>query len=61
MTSFVTTQGWSRDRQFMALSLLLGFSMASMFCYVTGAPKVITQNYGLSAQQFGALIEFERF
>lgn len=46
----------SRDRRFMALSLLLGFSMASMFCYVTGAPKVITQNYGLSAQQFGALI-----
>lgn len=46
----------SRDRHFMALSLLLGFSMASMFCYVTGAPKVITQNYGLSAQQFGALI-----
>ncbi len=40
----------------MAFSLLLGFSMASMFCYVTGAPKVITQNYGLSAQQFGALI-----
>ncbi|HEY5754857.1 MAG TPA: multidrug effflux MFS transporter [Steroidobacter sp.] len=46
----------SRDRHFMAFSLLLGFSMASMFCYVTGAPKVITQNYGLSAQQFGALI-----
>lgn len=46
----------TRDRHFMALSLLLGFSMASMFCYVTGAPKVITQNYGLSAQQFGALI-----
>jgi len=45
-----------RDRRFMALSLLLGFSMASMFCYVTGAPKVITTNYGLSAQQFGALI-----
>jgi DHA1 family bicyclomycin/chloramphenicol resistance-like MFS transporter len=40
----------------MALSLLLGFSMASMFCYVTGAPTVITQNYGLSAQQFGSLI-----
>lgn len=46
----------SRDRHFMAFSFLLGFSMASMFCYVTGAPKVITQNYGLSAQQFGALI-----
>lgn len=46
----------SRDSRFMALSLLLGFSMASMFCYVTGAPTVITQNYGLSAQQFGLLI-----
>lgn len=46
----------TRDRRFMSLSLLLGFSMAAMFCYVTGAPKVITQNYGLSAQQFGALI-----
>lgn len=46
----------ARDRHFMALSLLLGFSMGSMFSYVTGAPTVITQNYGLSAQQFGALI-----
>ncbi|HEY0682337.1 MAG TPA: multidrug effflux MFS transporter [Steroidobacter sp.] len=46
----------TRDRHFMALSLLLGFSMTSMFCYVTGAPRVITENYGLSAQQFGALI-----
>lgn len=46
----------SRDRRFMVLSLLLGLSMASMFCYVTGAPTVITENYGLSAQQFGALI-----
>lgn len=45
-----------RDRQFMALSLLLGFSMGSMFCYVTGAPRVLTDNYGLSAEQFGALI-----
>ncbi|WP_322111028.1 multidrug effflux MFS transporter [Steroidobacter sp.] len=45
-----------RDRQFMALSLLLGFSMGSMFCYVTGAPRVLTQNYGLSAEQFGGLI-----
>lgn len=45
-----------RDRRFIAYSLLLGFSMASMFCYVTGAPRVITQNYGLSPQQFGWLI-----
>jgi DHA1 family bicyclomycin/chloramphenicol resistance-like MFS transporter len=46
----------ARDRRFILFSLLLGFSMASMFSYVIGAPKVITQNYGLSAQQFGALI-----
>lgn len=45
-----------RDRRFIAYSLLLGFSMASMFCYVTGAARVITQNYGLSPQQFGGLI-----
>lgn len=46
----------TRDGHFMALSLVLGFSMGSMFCYVTGAPKVITHNYGLSPQQFGWLI-----
>jgi DHA1 family bicyclomycin/chloramphenicol resistance-like MFS transporter len=46
----------ARDRNFIAYSLLLGFAMASMFSYVTGAPRVITDNYGLSAQQFGWLI-----
>ena len=46
----------ARDRHFIAYSLLLGFSMASMFSYVTGAPRVITENYGLSPQQFGWLI-----
>jgi MFS transporter, DHA1 family, multidrug resistance protein len=45
-----------RNRQFIAYSLLLGFSMASMFSYVTGAARVITENYGLSPQQFGWLI-----
>lgn len=44
------------NQRFIAYSLLLGFSMASMFCYVTGAPRVITHNYGLSPQQFGWLI-----
>jgi MFS transporter, DHA1 family, multidrug resistance protein len=50
-----------RDRQFIAYSLLLGFAMASMFCYVTGAPLVITANYGLTPQQFGALIGMNGF
>lgn len=50
-----------RDRQFVAYSLILGFAMASMFCYVTGAPLVITANYGLTPQQFGALIGLNGF
>ena len=50
-----------RDRQFIAYSLLMGFAMASMFCYVTGAPLVITANYGLTPQQFGALIGLNGF
>jgi DHA1 family bicyclomycin/chloramphenicol resistance-like MFS transporter len=50
-----------RDRQFIAYSLLLGFAMGSMFCYVTGAPLVITANYGLTPQQFGALIGLNGF
>lgn len=50
-----------RDRQLIAYSLLLGFAMASMFCYVTGAPLVITANYGLTPQQFGALIGMNGF
>jgi DHA1 family bicyclomycin/chloramphenicol resistance-like MFS transporter len=50
-----------RDRVFIAYSLLLGFAMASMFCYVTGAPLVITANYGLTPQQFGALIGMNGF
>lgn len=45
-----------RNRQFVACSLLMGFAMASMFCYVTGAPLVITTNYGLTPQQLGSLI-----
>ena len=50
-----------RDRQFIAYSLIIGFAMASMFCYVTGAPLVITANYGLTPQQFGALIGLNGF
>jgi DHA1 family bicyclomycin/chloramphenicol resistance-like MFS transporter len=50
-----------RDRVFIAYSLLLGFAMASMFCYVTGAPLVITANYGLTPQQFGSLIGMNGF
>lgn len=50
-----------RDRQFIGYSLLMGFSMASMFCYVTGAPLVIPANYGLTPQQLGSLIGMNGF
>jgi MFS transporter, DHA1 family, multidrug resistance protein len=44
------------DRVFVGYSLLGGFGMGSMFSYVTGAPTVLTQVYGLSTRQFGWLI-----
>jgi MFS transporter, DHA1 family, multidrug resistance protein len=45
-----------RDRILLGYSLVMGFSMGSMFCYVTGAPTVLTSHYGLTPQQFGGLI-----
>ena len=35
--------------------------MGALFTYVTGAPTVLTQRYGLSPQQFGALIGLNGF
>jgi MFS transporter, DHA1 family, multidrug resistance protein len=49
------------DRAFMGYTLLSGFSMGALFCYVTGAPTVMTARYGLSAQQFGLLIGLNGF
>jgi DHA1 family bicyclomycin/chloramphenicol resistance-like MFS transporter len=45
-----------RDRMFVGYTMITGFSMAALFCYVTGAPTVMTAQYGLSARQFGLLI-----
>lgn len=44
------------DRRLVGYSLLGGFGFGAMFSYVTGAPIVLTQRYGLSPQQFGGLI-----
>ena len=49
------------DRVFVGYSLLGGFGMAGMFSYVTGAPTVLTQVYGLSTRQFGWLIGLNGF
>jgi MFS transporter, DHA1 family, multidrug resistance protein len=50
-----------RDRAFVGYTMISGFSMAALFCYVTGAPTVMTAHYGLSAEQFGLLIGLNGF
>jgi MFS transporter, DHA1 family, multidrug resistance protein len=44
------------DRVFIGYSLVTGFGMGAMFCYVTGAPTVLTDLYELSPQHFGWLL-----
>jgi DHA1 family bicyclomycin/chloramphenicol resistance-like MFS transporter len=44
------------NRVFIGYTLIGGFGMGAMFCYVTGFPTVMTQAYQLSPQQFGWLI-----
>jgi DHA1 family bicyclomycin/chloramphenicol resistance-like MFS transporter len=41
------------DRTFLALVLVAGFSMASMFAYVSGSSFVMQDQFGLNEQQFG--------
>jgi DHA1 family bicyclomycin/chloramphenicol resistance-like MFS transporter len=45
-----------RDRTFLGYTLAGAFGMAALFAYVTGAPAVLIEGYGLSAQQFGWLL-----
>jgi len=42
-----------RDRIFVGLVLVAGFSMASLFAYVAGSSFVLQDQYGLDEQQFG--------
>jgi len=44
------------DRQFLGYSLISGFGIGALFCFVTGSPTVMTQLYDLSPQQFGWMI-----
>jgi DHA1 family bicyclomycin/chloramphenicol resistance-like MFS transporter len=45
-----------RDPVLMGYSLVGGFAMGSMFCYVTGAPTVMAETFQLSPQQFGWML-----
>jgi DHA1 family bicyclomycin/chloramphenicol resistance-like MFS transporter len=44
------------DRSFVGYSLVGGFAMAGLFCYVTGSPIVMAEQYGLTPQAFGWMI-----
>jgi DHA1 family bicyclomycin/chloramphenicol resistance-like MFS transporter len=45
-----------RDPVFVGYTLIGGFGLGAMFCYVTGFPTVMTETYGMPPQQFGWLI-----
>ena len=44
-----------RDRTFVGLVLVAGFSVASLFSYISGSSFVYQGQFGLNAQQFGLL------
>jgi len=48
--------GLLTDRKFVGYSLISGFGVGALFCFVAGSPTVMTDLYGLSPQQFGWMI-----
>ena len=44
------------DRTFVGYTCVGAFGMAGLFCYVTGSPIVMAEQYGLTPQQFGWMI-----
>jgi DHA1 family bicyclomycin/chloramphenicol resistance-like MFS transporter len=53
--SLRTYGGLFRDRRYVGLILVAGLTMAALFTYVSGAPFVYQQQFGLDEQQFGLL------
>jgi DHA1 family bicyclomycin/chloramphenicol resistance-like MFS transporter len=49
------------DRVFVGYSLVGGFGMGALFCYVTAAPTVLMPLYQLSPQHFGWLLGLNGF
>ena len=52
-------RGYARllgDRVFVGYSLVGGFGMGALFCYVTSAPTVLMPLFDLSPQQFGWVV-----
>ena len=46
----------SKEPILVGYSMVSGFGMGTMFCYVTGAPIVMAEAYELSPQQFGWML-----
>jgi MFS transporter, DHA1 family, multidrug resistance protein len=44
-----------RDGHFVALAVLPGLAMATLFAYVVGSPFVLREQYGLSSHEFALL------
>ncbi len=45
-----------RDPVLVGYSMVGGFGMGTMFCYVTGAPTVMAETFQLSPEQFGWML-----
>jgi DHA1 family bicyclomycin/chloramphenicol resistance-like MFS transporter len=45
-----------KNRSFIAYAFITGFGWAALFCYVSGAPKVLPTMYGISPTTLGWLI-----
>ena len=48
--------GLFASRRFVGYSLVGGFGMGGLFCFVTGSPIVMANVFGLTPQQFGYMI-----
>lgn len=50
-----------RDRALLGYTMMGGFGMGAMFCYVVGFPTVMTEDYQLTPAQFSWLIGLNGF
>jgi DHA1 family bicyclomycin/chloramphenicol resistance-like MFS transporter len=54
-------RGLFGDRLFVVMVLVSGFSFATLFAYISGAPFLLQELYRLSPQQFGLAFSFNAF
>lgn len=55
-TALRTYASLLRDRQFVCCSTIGAFSIGTIFCYISSAPTVLMESYGLSPQQLSLLM-----